>query len=265
MVVREGRARRGSPSRSTWRCGTATAWCWPRTRRRRPAAACGTTGCSARSTPARTARSATRSWSRGRSASTARTGRVRRARGSGRAWRSTRSWSCPTPSLSLAAGAVAPWKGETPAALRKHQNHLRPFLAKAGIRWNTPLEKLTPKLREQLLHGDGQAVPRRAGNAGEGVRHDDQRDEAAAAGGVSRRGGVQGVRRRRLRPEARAVRVAGKAIHEVTALTVAARRGKFFSQELCRSRRRTSSRSPSRSSARSPRGWISWIAWAWAI
>ena len=59
----------------------------------------------------------------------------------------------PDASLSLAAGAVAPWKGETPAALRKHQNHLQPLLTKAGIRWNTPLEKLTPKLREQLLHG----------------------------------------------------------------------------------------------------------------
>ena len=61
----------------------------------------------------------------------------------------------PDASLSLAAGAIAPWKGETPAALRKHQNHLRPFLAKAGVRWSTPLEKLTPKLRDQLLHGAG--------------------------------------------------------------------------------------------------------------
>ena len=59
----------------------------------------------------------------------------------------------PDAGLSLAAGAIAPWKGETPAAVRKHQDHLRPFLDKAGIRWNTPLEKLSPKLREQLLHG----------------------------------------------------------------------------------------------------------------
>ena len=61
----------------------------------------------------------------------------------------------PDAGLSLAAGAIAPWQGETPAAVRKHQNHLRPFLAKAGIGWNTPLETLSPKLREQLLHGSG--------------------------------------------------------------------------------------------------------------
>ncbi len=189
-----GRPRAASPSRSIWRSSTATGWCWPRTRRRRPAAACGTTGSSAPSTPAPTARSATRSWSRGPSASTAPTGRVRRARGWARAWRSIRSWSCPTRSLSLAAGAIAPWKGDTPAAVRKHQSHLRPFLAKAGIRWNTPLEKLTPKLREQLLHGDGKQFRRRAGDAGKGVRRHEpaktkpgERLEAfRGAGGVPR-------------------------------------------------------------------------------
>ncbi len=65
----------------------------------------------------------------------------------------------PDAALSLSAGAVAPWRGETPAAMQKRQNQLRPFLAKAGIRWNTPLDALSPKLREQLLHGTGKRFP----------------------------------------------------------------------------------------------------------
>ena len=39
--------------------------------------------------------------------------------------------------------------------MRKRQNHFDPFSTKAGIRWNTPLEKLSPKLRQQLLYGTG--------------------------------------------------------------------------------------------------------------
>jgi excinuclease ABC subunit A len=36
-------------------------------------------------------------------------------------------------SLSLAAGAIAPWKGATAAVMQKIQRRLRPFLAKTGI------------------------------------------------------------------------------------------------------------------------------------
>ena len=130
----------------------------------------------------------------------------------------------PDASLSLAAGAIAPWKGETPAALRKHQNQLRPFLAKAGIRWNTPLDKLSPKLREQLLHGTGKRFAGVLGmlekeyatTTSEPKR---QRLEAFRGEVVCKECGGA-----RLRPEARAVRIAGKAIHEVTALTVSPRR-----------------------------------------
>ena len=101
----------------------------------------------------------------------------------------------PDAGLSLAAGAIAPWKGETPAALRKHQNHLRPLLDQG----RHPLEHAAGKTHAQaprpIAARRGQAVPRRAGDAGKGVRHDHQRAEAAAARGLPRRGGVQGVRR----------------------------------------------------------------------
>ena len=62
-----------------------------------------------------------------------------------------------------------------------------------------PLEHAAGKTHAQapraIAARHGQAVPRRAGDAGKGVRHDHQRDEAAAARGLPRRGGVQGVRR----------------------------------------------------------------------
>ena len=174
----------------------------------RPAAASGTTGCSARSTPARTARSATRNWSRGRSASTVPTARVRRAKG----WASRVAFD---PELVLpdcepvaGRGAIAPWKGDDAGALRKHQSAAASrFSTRPGIRWNTPLEKLAPKHREQLLHGDGKQFPgvlamlekEYATTTSEPKR---QRLEAFRGEVVCAECGGA-----RLRPEARAVRV----------------------------------------------------------
>jgi len=133
----------------------------------------------------------------------------------------------PDASLSLATGAVAPWKGETPAALRKHQHHLQAWLTKVGFRWTAPLEKLSPKLRDQLLHGSGKQFPglltmlekEYATTLSETKR---QRFEAFRGEVVCKACGGA-----RLRPEARSVRVAGKAIHELTALSVGAAR-QFF-------------------------------------
>ena len=254
---------RGSPSRSTWPSSTATGWCWPRTRRRRPAAASGTTGCSARSTPARTARSATRNWSRGPSASTVPTGPVRRAKG----WASRVAFDpelvLPDAQLSLADGAIAPWKGDTPAAMRKHQNHLRPFLAKAGIRWNTPLEKLCAEAPRATAARRRQAVRRRAGDAGKGIRHDHQRAEAAAAGGLPRRGGLQGVRRRPA--AARGPRGPRRRQGDPRSHGPDGRRRPASSSRHWRFADDRSSRSPSRSSARSPPGWNFSTAWGWTI
>ncbi len=133
----------------------------------------------------------------------------------------------PDPSLSLAAGAVAPWKGDTPAAVQKRQNQLRPFLAKAGIRWNTPLDALSPKFREQLLHGADKRFPGVLGML---------EKEYATTASEPRRQKLETFRSElvckecggsRLRPEARSVCIAGRAIHEVTALTVTAARPFF--------------------------------------
>ena len=61
----------------------------------------------------------------------------------------------PDDSLSLADGAMAPWKKPTPAQLRRHKTQLGPWLQAAGVDWNTPLADAKPRFRETLLHGDG--------------------------------------------------------------------------------------------------------------
>lgn len=130
-------------------------------------------------------------------------------------------------SLSIADGAVAPWRGLTKAALRKYHKLLEPFLDKAGIDLSTPLEKLTPKRREQFLHGLGKQYPgvlttlereyASTVNEQKHKRLDSFRDEVSC----SECGGA------RLRIEARSVFVGGKAIHELTAMSVSISR-RFF-------------------------------------
>ncbi|MHC4404541.1 MAG: excinuclease ABC subunit UvrA, partial [Planctomycetota bacterium] len=130
-------------------------------------------------------------------------------------------------SLSLSNGAIAPWKGAPANVTRKRKAQLRGFFAAAGIRWNTPLAKLTPKVYEALLIGDGKDF--------DGVLALLGKEYAATTSETTRRrleayraevacpdcGGA------RLRPEARSVRIGGKAIHELAAMTVGRAR-EFF-------------------------------------
>ncbi|HEY4761016.1 MAG TPA: ABC-ATPase UvrA, partial [Thermoguttaceae bacterium] len=122
--------------------------------------------------------------------------------------------------LSLAAGAIAPWKDATTAAVQKIQRQLKPFLSKAGIRWNTPLRKLSSKDREQLLFGNGRRfvgiltiLEKEYVTTISETKW--QRLETFRAAVVCDQ--CDGAR---LKPEARSVRVADKAIHQVTAMTV---------------------------------------------
>jgi excinuclease ABC subunit A len=125
-------------------------------------------------------------------------------------------------SLSMSAGAVAPWKDATAAAMHKIHRRLAPFLAKTGIRRNTPLEKLSPKDREVLLFGGGKRF--------EGILIMLEKEYVTTTSEPKRKrletfraevlcdqcGGA------RLRAEARSVIVAGKPIHQLTALCVSA-------------------------------------------
>lgn len=131
--------------------------------------------------------------------------------------------------LSMEQGAVAPWKGSTAAALKKERAQVEPFLARNQAAWDAPLAELKPKAREQFLRGDGKAFL--------GVLTLLEKQFATATKPAVRQkletfrgevictecGGA------RLRGEARACTVGGRAIHEVTAMTVSAARD-FFEQ-----------------------------------
>jgi excinuclease ABC subunit A len=123
-------------------------------------------------------------------------------------------------SLSLATGAIAPWKDASEQAMQKFQRRLQPFLTKSGIRWNTPLEKLSPEDRELFLSGSGKRF--------EGILIMLEKEYVTTTSETKRQrletfraevvcGQCGGAR---LRAEARAVLVADKPIHHVTAMTV---------------------------------------------
>ena len=129
--------------------------------------------------------------------------------------------------LSLSEGAIVPWKGATPVEERKHKSQLRAFASAAGFTWKTPLGELKPRVREQLLHGDEKDF------AGVLTLLEQEYVTALQA---SRRERLETFRGpvvckdcggSRLRPEARASRFHGRAIHEITALSVTQARDWF--------------------------------------
>jgi excinuclease ABC subunit A len=130
-------------------------------------------------------------------------------------------------SLSLAEGAVVAWKGASPAALRRAKTHMRSWMQAAGFDWNTPVNQLKPLKRQQLLHGDGRGFL--------GVLTLLEQQYATSLKPAERaklealRGNVvcQDCGGARLRPEARACRFHGRAIHEITALATGAARAWF--------------------------------------
>lgn len=138
----------------------------------------------------------------------------------------------PDHSLSLSNGAVAPWKDSTANAERKRKETLKPFLTTAGLRWNTPFEKIAPETLELLIEGDGLDFPGILGVL---------ESEYQATGSDSTRRRLEAFRAEiicaechgaRLRPEARSVRIAERAIFELTSLTVRAARQWFDSIEF---------------------------------
>ena len=120
---------------------------------------------------------------------------------------------------SLSSGGIVPWKGESPAAERKHRAALKDLLASLGIRWNTPFSKLPADTFCKLLQGDGQL---------QGVFTLLEKEYATTTSqsNQQRLGSFRGellcpeCHGARLRVEARSVHVAGRAIHELTALSV---------------------------------------------
>jgi len=126
----------------------------------------------------------------------------------------------PDSSLSLAAGAIAPWRRATNAARTRQQKLLNDFLQQANVDWETPLEQWPDTARAQLLHGDG--------NKFLGVLAHLEMDFAATKRekvleelAIYRSQVVcNDCGGSRLQPEARACRLAGKAIHEITSMPI---------------------------------------------
>ncbi len=126
----------------------------------------------------------------------------------------------PDDSLSLADGAVSAWKGATAVETRRHKSQLRDFLKSAGFDWKKPLSQLKPRAREQLFHGDGSGfigllalLEQEYVTSLQATRR--ERLEALRGQVVCKACGGS-----RLRPEARACRFHGRAIHEITAMSV---------------------------------------------
>ncbi len=134
--------------------------------------------------------------------------------------------------LSLADGAFVPWRGAAAAAKTKHRKLLKDFLAQAKVDWDRPLEKWPERARRELLAGDGDKFPgllvhlemdhAKAKRTNVRERLEEFRSQVVCAdcGGS------------RLQGEARACRLAGRAIHEITALPIEAAHEFFESLEF---------------------------------
>ena len=130
--------------------------------------------------------------------------------------------------LSLADGALAPWKGLTTAAANKLQAEMEKFLATHHLTWQTPLTEYAPAACHALLHG--QSRPKFLGvllmlekEFATTTRKGRVEQLTAYRGQVICRecGGS------RLRREARAVKLCDKSLYEIVRLP-AAQAKEFF-------------------------------------
>ena len=125
----------------------------------------------------------------------------------------------PDRSLALGAGAIVPWREMQPDELERRRQDLAEFMSERGIRWNTPLKNLKPSDLEDLLHGAGKKFV--------GVLA--LLDEEYAAATAGQRDELEPFRTSipcavchgsRLRPEARAVRLADQTIQSISDMPV---------------------------------------------
>jgi len=137
----------------------------------------------------------------------------------------------PDLSLSLADGALAPWRGATKTARAKQKSLVAAFLAEtklveANVDWETPLDAWPQQTREKLLVGNNSNNSNNENFLG--ILAHLEMDYAKAKRDTVREQ-LEKFRSRvpcadcggsRLQPEARACRLAGKAIHEITALPI---------------------------------------------
>ncbi len=127
----------------------------------------------------------------------------------------------PDQSLSLADGAIAPWRGLTAAQLKKRRADVEPMLTAEKLTWETPLADYPPKSLAKLLEGDGKSFL--------GVFMLIEKEYATATK-KKRREQLEAFRGQvtctacggsRLRPEALGVRIGGRNIQDTVRMNVA--------------------------------------------
>lgn len=127
----------------------------------------------------------------------------------------------PDNSLSLDEGALAPWKGCTPAVQKKFDAALSPFLKARKVDTAAPIAELPAKTLEKLFHGD--TKPKFPGIL---TMLETEFATTTRRARLEQLGIFRGevicrhCSGSRLCPEASHVRLAGKAIHEITGLSV---------------------------------------------
>ena len=126
----------------------------------------------------------------------------------------------PDLSLSLGEGALAPWRGATKTTRARQKDLVADFLTKSKVEWETPLEMWPNQAREQLLAGNNEKflgllahlemdyAKAKRETVRERLEEFRSHVPCADCGGS------------RLQSEARSCRLAGKAIHEITALPI---------------------------------------------
>ncbi len=137
----------------------------------------------------------------------------------------------PNLSLSIEDDAVDPWKGLGAATQRKQKEALEPFLVAHGGDLKTPLSELKPKAFEQLIQGDDLKFPGLLMLLEKEYSTTTRKKRLTQL--ESYRGIVtcQACRGSRLRPEAMSVRLEGKGIHQITAMSVG--QAQQFFASLC--------------------------------
>ena len=133
----------------------------------------------------------------------------------------------PHPDLSLSADAVDPWKPLGAALKRKLLEEVAPLLQAHGSDLDTPIKDLSPEARQALLLGDEKKSSGLLILLEKEFSTSQQPKRVSALEAYRGTVRCQACQGSRLRPEAMNVRLNGKAIHEITALSVGAAQGFF--------------------------------------
>ncbi|PHS15795.1 MAG: ABC-ATPase UvrA [Blastopirellula sp.] len=126
----------------------------------------------------------------------------------------------PDASLSIADGAIAPWKFLTPATLKKHEEEIEPLLTKSKVDFSTPFEEIPESVREKLLQGNTKkflGILLMLEKEYATTKRKKRQDQLATFRAEVICHGCKGSR---LRPEAISVRVADKSVHDITQMNI---------------------------------------------